>query len=101
MARLNPDQLGELLSAYIDRELDAAQTAQVERLLREDEAARRMLSELRRTVNAVASLPRHPAPASIASDVQTVLERSALLGDAPPARPHVHRTRAPWTARLS
>ncbi len=101
MTRLDSDQLGELLSAYVDRELDDAQMAQVERLLREDESARRRLAELRRMVNAVASLPRHPAPASIVADVQAALERSALLGDAPPARPHVHHARAPWTARLS
>jgi anti-sigma factor RsiW len=101
MAKLNPDQLGEMLSAYLDGELDAAQRAQVEGVLRDDESARRMLADLRRTSQAVAALPRHSAPASIAADIHAALERSALLGEVPHHRPHAHRARAPWSARLS
>ena len=80
MSKPDRDQLGERLSAYIDGELDAEQTQRIERVLRRDERARRMLEELRRTVDLVSSLPRHVAPDSIAEDVQFHTERSELLG---------------------
>ncbi len=81
MAESDREQLGEWLSAYIDGELSPEETKQVERFLREDAEARRTLHELRRTVNLVSSLPRHPAPDSVAEDVRVHIERSALLGD--------------------
>ncbi|MGB2987736.1 MAG: hypothetical protein WBE26_17860, partial [Phycisphaerae bacterium] len=81
MAGIDRGQLGELLSAYIDGELDAEHVKSVERILREDAGARHLLEELRGTVNIVSSLPRHSAPGSIAEDVQFQVERSELLGD--------------------
>lgn len=101
MARIEQDELGELLSGYLDGELNAGEILVVERLLREDATARHLLDELRRTVQVTASLPRHAAPASLLTDIQASLERSALLDDLPPAAIRVPRRRAPWTARLS
>lgn len=80
MSKIDREQLGEWLSAYVDGELDAEQENLVERVLREDEGARRLLAELRRTADLVSSLPRHRAPSSIAQDVQLCVERSDLLG---------------------
>jgi hypothetical protein len=101
MARIEQDEIGELLSAYIDGELSTSQRMVVEKLLREDATARHLLEQLRRTVDATQALPRHPAPASLAGDVQAMLERTALLDDAPHAPIRLHRDRAPWAARLS
>ncbi|MFQ5590736.1 MAG: zf-HC2 domain-containing protein [Phycisphaerae bacterium] len=81
MSELHRDELGELLSAYIDGELPAAEAIRVERLLEQDESARRLMQELRQTATLVASLPRHDAPNSIAEDVRARIERSELLGD--------------------
>ncbi|UCE59005.1 MAG: hypothetical protein JSU63_16370 [Phycisphaerales bacterium] len=92
----NPDQekIGELLSAYLDGELDAGKEAYLERLVAEDAGVRHLLEELRHTVEAVAQLPRHSAPPSIAEDVCSQLERSELLGDfeSPGAAPRGRRS---------
>jgi anti-sigma-K factor RskA len=101
MARIDQEQLGELLSAYVDGELEARERQVIERVLREDESARQLLADLRRTVQAVSSLPRHAAPGSVATDVQSVLERSALLDDLPEPRAHQTRGRSSWVARLA
>src|SRR3990172_3507684 len=101
MARIDREQLGELLSGYIDGELDAREREIIERVLREDESARQLLLDLQRTAQAVASLPRHAAPASILFDTQANLERSALLNDFPEPRAHQTRGRSSWAARLA
>ncbi len=80
MSKIDREQLGEWLSAYVDGELDSEQENLLERVLREDEGARRLLAELRRTAGLVSSLPRHRAPSSIAQDVQLRVERSDLIG---------------------
>jgi len=76
------EQLGEMLSAFMDGELDSSQAAAVERLLREDAGAKRQLEELRQVAALVTALPRHGAPRSIAEDLRLVGERAELLGDA-------------------
>jgi len=73
--------VGELLSAYLDGELDEDQKAIVESRLREDGATRRHLELLRRVTVLAKSLPRHAAPESIEQDIQHQLERSCLLGN--------------------
>lgn len=85
MSTIDRDKLGEWLSAYVDGEVSEKQKELIERTLREDEGARRLLDELRMTVDAVSSLPRHAAPDSIAEDVQLHVERSELLSE--PGRP--------------
>ncbi|MFH1110572.1 MAG: zf-HC2 domain-containing protein [Planctomycetota bacterium] len=101
MARIDQEHLGELLSAYIDGELEARERQVIERVLREDESARQLLADLRRTVQAVSSLPHHAAPGSVATDIQSVFERSALLEDLPEPRAHQTRGRSSWVARLA
>lgn len=87
MSNIDQEQLGEWLSAYLDGELNPEQKELVEGRLREDESVRRLLDELRRTVDLVSSLPRHCAPGSIAEDVQLHVERSELLDE--PEEPSV------------
>ncbi len=101
MARIEQDELGEMLSAYVDGELNAEQRRLVEQLLGEDETARQLLAELRATVGAVASLPRHAAPASIAFEIQGALERSALLEDGRELPAAMPRARRSWKAGLA
>jgi hypothetical protein len=79
MTDIDREQLNELLSAYLDGELGAEEVQLVERVIREDEEARRLHDELRRTAALVTSLPRHRAPRSIAEDLRSQLERSELL----------------------
>ncbi len=81
MSEMDREKLGELLSAFLDDELDASEARLVERVLHDNESARRLLDELRRTATLVSSLPRHDAPKSIADDVRAQVERSDLLGD--------------------
>jgi len=100
-ADMDQEKLGELLSAYVDGELDAQDVELVERVVRDDEDARRLLDELRRTASLVSSLPRHAAPNSIADDVRLQLERSELLGDVQPPRAASGGRRSPLVALLS
>lgn len=98
---MNRDQLSELLSAYIDGEVDDRERALAERVLREDASARQLLEELRRTISLVASLPRHAAPPTLAADLDAQLERAELLGvdGVPPARiPERGTPRMTWMA---
>lgn len=101
MVRPSGEQLGEWLSAYVDGELDEEQTRKVEDILRKDEAARRLLNDLRRVVSTVQSLPQHPAPESIAADVQLHVERSQLLGDPDERIIDAERKRSPVWGILS
>ncbi len=101
MARIDGEQLGELLSGYIDGELDPRERQIIERVLREDESARQLLADLRRTAQAVSSLPRHAAPSSILGDTTAILERTVLLDELPEPRPHQTHGRMTWVARLS
>jgi hypothetical protein len=57
------EQLSELMSAYLDGEVNPQEKAVVEASLRADPAARRLLDELRQTA-ALAALPRRPPPQS-------------------------------------
>ena len=101
MSDLNEDQLALLLSAYLDGELDAREVEVVERVLREDESARRLLNELRRTAELVSSLPQHGAPSSIMEEVRLQVERRELLGDVEEPRAVAGGRRSPIMAVLS
>ncbi|MHC4696492.1 MAG: hypothetical protein ACYTFA_07115 [Planctomycetota bacterium] len=97
MSELNRAKLEELLSAYLDGEVDSREAKLVEGVLGKDESARRLLDELRQTANVVSSLPRHDAPKSIADDLWSRIERNELLGDleATPASPRDRWSRLP------
>ncbi len=101
MAGANREQLGEWLSAYLDGELDAQQSHEIEQFLREDADAQQLLQELRLTVDAVSSLPRHAAPDSIVADIQSHVERSELIGDFDHPGPGAGTGRSPLRALLS
>ena len=79
------DQIGELLSAYLDGELSADQRAQAERLITEDSEARALLVVLRQTADGVRQLPRAIAPADVLTEIRDRIERAELLG--PPDQP--------------
>ena len=83
MTRIDPDKLGEYLSGYLDGELDEAERVAVEELLGVDSAARDELEKLRETASLVGELPRHRAPATLASEVMTRIERRQLPEDEP------------------
>ncbi|NLE58795.1 MAG: hypothetical protein GX616_10565, partial [Planctomycetes bacterium] len=67
------------LSAYLDGELTRQEQAEVEAWLAADPEARRLLAQLRATVDAVQSLPRAHASEELLGNLRTKLERKALL----------------------
>jgi hypothetical protein len=68
----------ELLSAYLDGELDAQQKAEVEKLLAEDPSARATLESLREVSSAVKGLPGFELKENLADDVLKAAERRML-----------------------
>lgn len=76
-----PEQNGakDLMSAYLDQELDEAQAAAVETLLEHDPQAKQELSDLQRVVSLVASLPAVEAPADFVEQVTRKARRQKLV----------------------
>ncbi len=101
MSDINREELGEWLSSYLDGELNREQEELIERRLREDESARRLLEELRRTADLVSSLPRHRAPTSISEDAMLHVERSELLGEPDAPQERLGGRRSPIFALVS
>lgn len=102
MNDVNREELSELLSGYLDGELDDNDVALIERVLLKDQDARNLLEELRQMVHIVQGLPRHDAPASIAEDIAAFAERSELLGDTDAFESFPGpRGRSPWSTLLS
>lgn len=83
------EQLAADLSAYLDGELEAGRSAEVEHWLAESEEARGLLAGLRAMRAAVHALPRHPAPADLSERIRAAAARRVLL---PAAIPHRYRT---------
>ena len=79
------DKLGEQLSAYLDGELSAAESAEIERLVATDPEARELLDALRRTVESVRELPRLAAPDQLFNGLTDRIERAQLLNGVPEA----------------
>ncbi len=69
-----------LLNAYLDGELSPEQAEQVERMLAEDEALRRLLEQYRQVAGRVRDLPKQAAPGQLAEQISYELEREFLLG---------------------
>ncbi|MCH9034274.1 MAG: hypothetical protein IID42_07195 [Planctomycetes bacterium] len=102
MNDVNREELSELLSGYLDGELNDDDVAVVERVLLKDQDARKLLEELRQMVHVVGALPRHDAPPSIAEDIAAHMERSELLGDADALESVAGpKGRSPWSTLLS
>ena len=94
----------ELISAYLDGELSAAEQQQVLQLLSEDEAANKLFSEFQLLRESLRTLPAEqlnedfmreviervkqrspePLPASLSQDVVRALRRDTRLGPHPP-----------------
>ncbi len=99
----------ELLSAYLDGELTAAEQAEVERLLASSPAARQLLDELRAVGATLQSLPRQKLGEDLSQQVLRMAERRMLTegepGDAAPVplsralfRRFIHRRSMVWLA---
>lgn len=81
----NPETVSdEVLSAYLDGELSAAQATKVERWLANTPAARMRLAEFRRISGWMQSLPRGELPPEFASQVLQEAERRMLFPAATP-----------------
>jgi anti-sigma factor RsiW len=75
----------ELLSAYLDGELTAAERAEVERLLADSPAARQFVEELRAAGNMLRALPREKLPEDLSRQVLRIAERRMLSEEEPNA----------------
>lgn len=73
----------ELLSAYLDGELTAAEQADVEQLLAANPAARRLLDELRLLSTAIQSLPQQRVGEDLSQHVLRMAERRMLTEGEP------------------
>jgi hypothetical protein len=73
----------ELLSAYLDGELTAAEQADVERLLAASPAARQLLDELRSLSTAIQALPRQKLGEDLSQHVLHMAERRMLTEGTP------------------
>lgn len=69
------DKLGADLSAYLDDELSAARSREIQRVLASSEDARRQLDELREVSEQLGALPRLRAPAELASTLAAQAEQ--------------------------
>src|SRR4030088_2500364 len=76
------EENSERLKAYIDGVLDAADQAEVERLLAANSQLRAMVADLMKGRQMLMALPRVAAPADVAETFQAHVDRAALLGDA-------------------
>ena len=76
--------IDELLNSFIDGELTQRQFTEVQRLITHDGQIARRLRELQKCKILVSSLPSAEAPAWLADEIKTTLERRTLL--APPKR---------------
>ncbi len=80
----------ELLSAYLDGELTAAEQAAVEQLLAQSAAARQLVEELRALSATLQSLPAHKLEEDLSQEVLQIAGRRMLSvprGPAEPAEP--------------
>ena len=80
---MNDVPLHELLSAYLDGELTAAQRAEVEQLLATDPQARQWLDELRALSRTLQALPRYKLDEDLCQRVPAAAERRILTGSSP------------------
>ncbi|MHC4221269.1 MAG: anti-sigma factor family protein [Planctomycetota bacterium] len=71
--------INELLSGYIDGELDERQTTEVQRLIAHDPKVAERLREMQQYSTLIGSLPIAEAPAEMLEDIKTRLERNSLL----------------------
>ena len=83
MAKNRSKDLSELLSAYLDGELEESARAEVVAYLDRDAGAVQLLNELRETRSMIQDLPHQSAPAGFSESVVSAVERQALLGGAP------------------
>ena len=74
---MNPEEVRQHLSAYLDAELDESTRRAVEEALAASPELRAELDALRRTAECVRSLPRTSAPAGFAQRVAAVLQADA------------------------
>ena len=68
----------ELLSAYLDGELTAAEQAEVERLLATSPVARQLLEELRTLSSTLQAMPQYKLGEDLSQQVLRIAERQIL-----------------------
>ncbi len=80
MSQEDREQIEDLLSAYLDEELDEATRARVDEHLVRSPEARETLEQLRQVASVVGQLPRAKAPEDTGEAVFARLEREQLVG---------------------
>ena len=83
---MNCDRAQAMLSEYLDGELSAGRTVQLEQHLSGCELCGRELAALRRAVQAVRELPRYAAPAGMLPRVMASVREEPETGEQPRTR---------------
>ncbi len=97
---VNDAPLHELLSAYLDGELTAAERAGVEQILATDPQARQWLDELRALSHTLRALPRYKPDEDLSRPVLEIAERRMLTGSSSDGAATTGPQRASAPARL-
>jgi hypothetical protein len=92
-----PDQLMQLLTAFVDGELSQRQRKAVMRLLHRSSEAREMLRQLQENVHKLKQLPRRKVEPSLVDDVMQAIALQ-LAQPAPLPRKAAHRRWLPYVA---
>ncbi len=79
----------ELLSAYLDGELTAAEQAEVEQLLESSPAARQLLEEFHALSSTLQDMPQYTLDEDLSEQVLRMAERRILTEDIPTSAPAV------------
>lgn len=92
---MKPANLRELLTAAIDGELTPAERKVAQRALRQSEAARQLLAQLKADAARLKKLPRVSAPSELAENVLGAIRERAIMPT--PLPPASRRSRFDWT----
>jgi hypothetical protein len=84
---MDKDRQGELLSAYLDGELDAAESARAAELIETDPAAAEQAERLDRVRGLLSELPRESAGTSLADQVISRARKGTYVGGGSAAAP--------------
>lgn len=91
---MKPANLRELLTAAIDGELTPAEQKVAQRALRQSEAARQLLAQLKADAGRLKKLPRVSAPPELAENILGAIRERAIMPT--PLPPASRRSRFDW-----
>lgn len=86
MTSNDTDSSAEMMSAYLDAEIDSAEATAFENMLADSPDAREELADLRKVLSLVGNLPDVPAPEDFLEKLNRKIRRKQLLAPNPLAK---------------